>query len=343
MKKSQLAGGTTLPDNPVLARRTRGDAVESQHRGAWVVVNSLGEILDGDGAKRERVFARSSTKSMQALPLIESGAAKRFGLTDVELALAISSHNAEACHTGPIAALLARLGLSVADLGCGPSAPSDPEARRALFAAGEPPSPLHHNCSGKHAGFLALALHMGVAPADYLDPESASQLAVRAAMRAMCDLGDGDFTIAIDGCSAPTYRMPLDKLATGLARVANPDDLADERRLACTRITAAAAAFPELIAGHHKRLCTDLARITGGRLFPKVGAEAVYVVGEVGGDRAYGLKVDDGSMATMDQIVVEHIFRLGFLTRNEYDELEAWHDKRLFNAAGLEVGTREVL
>jgi len=341
MKTSMMSA--VLPDNPILARRTRGGAIESQHRGAWVVVDSLGAILDGDGAKREFVFARSSTKSMQALPLIESGAAEHFGLSEVELALAISSHNAEVCHTQPVEGLLQRLGLTPADLGCGPASPSDPETRRALFAAGAPPSALHHNCSGKHAGFLALALHMGVEPAAYLQPDSASQLAVRAAMRSMCDLGEDEFAVAIDGCSAPTYRLPLDKLATGIARVANPDDLAPERAGACRRMTAAAAAHPELIAGHHKRLCTDLARVTGGRLFPKVGAEAVYVVGVRGADRAYALKVDDGSTAAMNQIVVEHLFRLGFLSRNEYDELEAWHDVRLFNAAGLEVGTREVL
>ena len=343
MKKSVPEGPATLPDNPVLARRTRGGQVESQHRGAWVVVDSLGEVLDGDGDKREPVFARSATKSMQALPLLESGAAEHFGVSVRELALAISSHNAEPCHTEPIAALLGRLGLSVADLGCGPASPGDPEARRQLFASGAPPSPLHHNCSGKHTGFLALALHLGDDPADYLDPESAGQLAVRAAMCELCNLREEDFSVAIDGCSAPTYRLPLNRLATGIARVTNPGDLEPERREACERITAAAATHPELIAGHHKRLCTDLARVTKGRLFPKVGAEAVYVVGEVGADRAYALKVDDGSSAAMNQIVVEHLFRLGWLSRNEHDELEAWHDKRLFNAAGREVGTREVL
>lgn len=342
-KSQSAAADVALPDNPVLARRTRGGFVESQHRGAWVVVDSLGAILDGDGAKREQIFARSSTKSIQALPLIESGAADHFGLTDVELALAISSHNAEHGHTQVVTSLLARLGLHVGDLQCGPASPGDPSARRALFSSGESPTALFHNCSGKHTGMLALALHMGVLPVDYLNPTSASQLSVLQAMQELCDLGPHDFEIAIDGCSAPTFRLALNKLATGIARVSNPEDLKPHRAAACRRLTASAAAHPDMIAGSHKRLCTDLARVTHGRLFPKVGAEAVYVVGDCGGDRALALKVDDGSIAAMNQIVVEYLFRLGFLSRNEFDELEAWHDPRLFNTAGLEVGIREVL
>ena len=343
MKTHQPAAGEAFPDNPPLARRSRGGLPESQHRGAWVLVDRHGSILDGRGSLRAPVFARSSTKSMQALPLLESGAAERFGYSDRELALALSSHNAEACHTQGVSALLARLGLQVGDLGCGAAAPSDPEARRALFAAGESPTALHHNCSGKHAGFLALALHMGVAPADYLEPDCASQLAVRAAMKSMCDLADGEFAIATDGCSAPTYRLPLHKLATGIARIADPSDLEPERAAACQRMTAAAAAHPELIAGNHKRLCTDLARVTGGRLFPKVGAEAVYVVGVRDGDRGLALKIDDGSTDAMNQVVVELLFRLGLLTHNEYEALEPWSERRLFNAAGREVGAREAL
>jgi len=333
----------TFPDNPALVRRSRGGLPESQHRGAWVLVDRAGSILEGQGALRAPVFARSSTKSMQALPLVESGAAERFAYSERELALALSSHNAEACHTEGVAALLGRLGLAVSDLGCGAAPPSDPEARRALFASGQSPTALHHNCSGKHAGFLALALHMGVAPADYLEPDCASQLAVRAAMTSMCDLSEGEFAIATDGCSAPTYRLPLHKLATGIARIADPSDLGPARAAACRRLTAAAAAHPELIAGNHKRLCTDLERVTEGRLFPKIGAEAVYVVGVREGDRGFALKLDDGSSDAMNQVVVEWLFRLGLLTHGEYEALEPWTESRLFNAAGREVGAREVL
>ena len=341
-KESGGPSADLYPDNPVLLRRWRGQSVESQHRGAWVLVDGAGDVVDGAGAFRRPVFARSSTKSMQALPLIESGAAKALGLGTVELALACSSHNAEDCHTAPVTALLTRLGLDHGHLLCGASAPGDPSVRRALFASGQSPSALHHNCSGKHAAFLALAKHLGDEPASYIDPASACQMAVREAMLSMCDLGPGEWELATDGCSAPTYRLPLHKLALGLARVANPGDLAPARREACDALTAAVAAHPELVAGNHKRLCTVLSRVTGGRLFPKVGAEAVYVIGVRGADRGLALKVDDGNILAMNRIVVGLLEKLDLITRNELEELRNWTDDVLHNDAGLEVGRTEV-
>lgn len=333
----------TAPSNPVLLRRWRGGFPESAHRGAWALVDSAGDVLDGAGAFRSPVFARSSTKAIQALPLLEAGAARAHALTPVDLALACSSHNAEDCHTRPVEALLTRLDLTVADLGCGAAPPGDPETRRALFGAGHSPTALHHNCSGKHAGFLALARHLGVDPVAYLDPESPGQLLVRAAMCELCDLEDEGYAIATDGCSAPTFRLPLDKLATGLARVANPDDLSAERRDACRALTHAVATHPVLVAGTHKRICTALAAVTGGRLFPKLGAEAVYVVGELGTDRALALKVDDGSIPAMNHVVVGLLARLGMLKAGELEALSTWTDRRLFNDAGREIGEVEVL
>ena len=330
------------PDNPVLLRRWRGKSVESQHRGAWVLVDGAGDVVDGAGAFRRPVFARSSTKSMQALPLIESGAASAFGLGPVELALACSSHNAEDCHTQPVTRLLGRLGLDPGHLLCGASAPGDPNVRRQLFASGESPSALHHNCSGKHAAFLALAAHLGDEPARYLDPASACQTAVRHAMVDMCDLADGEWETATDGCSAPTYRLPLHKLALGLARVANPNDLTATRRDACNSLTAAVAAHPELVAGNHKRLCTALARVTQGRLFPKVGAEAIYVIGVRGADLGLAMKVDDGNLVAMNRIVLGLLEKLGLISRNELDELRTWTEDTLHNDAGLEVGRMEL-
>ena len=330
------------PDNPVLLRRWRGGFPESLHRGAWVVTDAAGDVLDGAGAFRRPIFARSSTKAIQALPLVETGAAAAAGVGPVELALACSSHNAEACHTGPVAALLGRLGLDDGALGCGAAPPGDPETRRALFASGQRPGALHHNCSGKHAGFLALACHLGVDPADYIDPDSPSQLLVREAMTSLCDLEDGGYGIATDGCSAPTFRLGLDKLATGIARVAEPSGLAPERAAACRAMTDAVAAHPVLVAGTHKRLCTALAAVTGGRLFPKLGAEAVYVVGERDGDRALALKIDDGSIPAMNHVVVGLLARLGMLRPTELEALDAWTDRRLFNDAGREVGRVEV-
>ena len=143
--------------NPVLVEVWRGPAVESWHRGAWVLADGAGTVLDGAGDWETPIFPRSSIKALQALPLLESGAAERFGFDDGDLALAIASHNGEPCHTERAAAMLARLGLGAGDLLCGAHPPGDPATEAALRARGERPSALHNNCSGKHAGFLALA------------------------------------------------------------------------------------------------------------------------------------------------------------------------------------------
>ena len=340
--RPQLPPGDPWPAHPVLARVRRGAHVESQHRGTWALVDSSGEVLDGAGDPELPIFARSSIKAVQALPLIESGAAERYGLTEEELTLAVASHDAEPQHTERVAALLARLGLGPGDLQCGAQPPGNRDTRKALTRAGVSPTPLHNNCSGKHAGFLALALHLGVDPERYLDPESESQRSVRRAVEELGGVPAGQLTSAIDGCSAPTFRLPLASLASAIARVTNPGDLPPARRAACERITAAVATWPELVAGSRERLCTDLSRASGGRLFPKIGGEAVYVVGERGADRALALKMDDGNLRGMHPVAIALLLRLGMLSEGEADRLASWRRPVMKNWAGLEVGRVEV-
>jgi L-asparaginase II len=337
-----VSSSAGLPEQPVLVRLWRGEHVESQHRGAWVVVDARGEVLDGAGDWNAPQFARSSVKSLQALPLLESGAAARYGYDAAELALALASHSAEAIHTARVAALLERLGLSVADLRCGTQVPIDPAARRELAQRGEKPSALHNNCSGKHAGFLALALHLDVRTDEYLDPSSASQRAVRAALQQMTGTSDSDLYLAVDGCSAPTFRLPLRALATGITRIANPRGLGATRSAACERMTAAVAAHPDLIAGNHQRICTDIARATRGRLFPKIGAEGIYVIGCVGSERGLAIKIDDGNERALHALVVALLEKLDWADTAELAQWERWRERVLHNRAGIAVGRTEV-
>ena len=337
------SGRPAWPDNPILVRLWRAGHVESVHRGAWVVVDADGAVVDGQGDWNHPVFARSSTKSLQALPLIESGAAERFGITDEELALALASHHAEEQHTQRVEALLARLGLSHEHLQCGAQAPTNSRARAALAKAGLKPTAAHNNCSGKHACFLALALHMGVDPARYLERENEAQSAVRRAVEEMSGTRSGELSVAVDGCSAPTFRLPLARLATALARMANPERLAPARRSACERMARVAAEHPELIGASQGSLCSDLLRASEGKLFPKLGAEAVYVLGIRGAGRGLALKIDDGNYRAMQPLVVELCERFGFLTREQAARLEAWRQGPIRNWAGLEVGRTEVI
>ncbi len=333
----------TPPDNPILVRRRRAARVESVHRGAWVLVDLDGRVLDGAGAVDFPVYARSSTKALQALPLIESGAADRFGFGEPELALACASHNGERRHTEVVERMLAATGSGVADLRCGAHAPNDAGAAEALRESGHEPTAIHNNCSGKHAGFLALAQQLGDEPASYLDPGSRSQALVRAAVQEMTGTADGELETAIDGCSAPTFRLPLVRLAHAFARFANPEGEEPARRAACERLARAVAHHPDLIGASRNQVCSAIARVTGGRLFPKIGAEAVYVVGVRGGERALALKMDDGSKRGLHPLLVDLLRRFDLVSAEELRALSAYEAGPLRNWAGLEVGRAEVI
>ena len=330
------------PDAPVLASVWRGGAVESVHRGSWCLVDGSGRVLDGVGAWDQPFFARSSTKALQAIPMFETGAASRFKLTDMEIALAVSSHNAEPCHVTTARGLLHRIGVGEDRLGCGPQPPGDPEARAVLISNNVAPGRIHNNCSGKHAGFLALTRHLDAEVASYLDFESASQSMIREAVSDFTGLAPEELGRAIDGCSAPTFRMPLSALGTAFARFTNPEGLSTERRRACQRIMNSVHRYPVLLAGRSRRLDTALVEVSGGRLFPKIGAEAVYVVGVHGKDRALAVKVDDGGLRGLHAVVVELLHRFGFLGGAEARALEAYRQHILRNWDGVEIGRLEV-
>jgi L-asparaginase II len=331
--------------NPVLLRVLRGDHAESRHRGCWVLADGSGQVLASGGAVHDPVYVRSTIKSLQAMPLIESGAADRFAFDSADLALALASHDGEAMHTERVARTLARLECSSGDLLCGAHPPTSREAREDLRRRGETPSALHNNCSGKHAGFLALSRHLGEVPRAYLDPAGEVQQRVRRAVTETTGVEERQLTQAVDGCSAPPFRMPLVDLATAFARVSDPEGsraFSPERRTACERMLAAAGAHPELVAGTKKRLCTDLLRASAGRLFPKIGGESVYVVGIRGAGRALALKIDDGTQRALAPVILALLEKFGFLSVAECDSLKAWTDPLQRNWAGLEIGRVEV-
>ncbi len=191
-------------DAPVLVELVRGDLVESRHRGAFAVVDAAGKMVASAGDIERPVYARSAVKPLQALPLVESGAADRFGLGVEELALACASHAGTPLHVAKVASFLARAGLAAADLECGGHLPTDLASAQALIRAGEAPSPLHNNCSGKHAGFLATARHLGEAIRGYIEFDHPVQQRVLAAMGGMTGLDLTRAPRGRDGCGIPT-------------------------------------------------------------------------------------------------------------------------------------------
>ncbi len=322
------------PANPVLSELWRGDGVESMHRGAWVLVDTEGQVLDSSGDPSQLVYARSSTKSIQALPFVET-ADHSAPLTDEEVAVAIASHNGQDIHEAAVASILERAGLDADALQCGPQLPA--------AAPGAQARRVTNNCSGKHAGFLAAAMTLGDDPDRYLTPESHIQRAVGEAMLDMTRARPGDVSTAVDGCSAPTYRLPLRSLATGLARMANPTGLPAHRAQACRRITDAAASRPDLVGGTSTpRFDTELMRASSGRLFTKGGAEGVQTVGVVGDGVGFAAKIDDGRTRSLHMVTLAVLAKHGLLSTAEAGAMERWSDPVLRNRDDLEVGRHVV-
>jgi L-asparaginase II len=295
--------------NPVLVEVTRGPLVESRHRGAIAVLDAKGKPRIAIGDIGQPVFPRSAVKLIQALPLVESGAADAYGFGRTELALACASHNGEPRHTALAAAMLARAGRSVADLECGTHMPSYQPAAVDLIRAGETPNALHNNCSGKHAGFVCLACHMGVEVKGYVDAAHPVMREVTAALRDITGAALAADVCATDGCSIPTYGIPLDGMALAFARLATGEGLSPGRAKAAKRLMQACMAEPYYVAGTG-RFCTDLMTAFAGTLFVKTGAEGVYcgAIPELG--LGIALKCDDGATRASETMMAAVIAAL---------------------------------
>ena len=307
-------GEGTHGANPVLAEVWRGGMVESFHRGTAVVTRASGEVVAAWGDPARVILPRSAAKMIQALPLVESGAADAAGLTAEQLALACASHSGAAMHTDLARRWLASLGLGERDLRCGAHPPADPEARRRLEAEGAVPGQLHNNCSGKHCGFLTLARHLG-AGADYIDPSHPVQEAVR---RVTAELtGEEVRRFAVDGCSAPNFAVSLGGLAAAMARLSAPaESLGGARGEAARRLVAAMVAHPALVAGAG-RATTELIRACQGRAVVKSGAEGVFVGLLPGRGLGLAVKIDDGASRASEAAITALLVHHGALERGD--------------------------
>ncbi|HIC81246.1 MAG TPA: asparaginase, partial [Kiloniellaceae bacterium] len=230
--------------NPLLVEVTRGAMVESRHRAALAVVDSGGKVVLSAGDVGRPVYARSAIKSLQALALVESGAADAFEVSDAELAMACASHSGEPRHVETAEAWLARIGCSVGDLECGPQLPVHEPSMIALLADGRLPTPAHNNCSGKHSGFLTLARHMDVATRGYVKIEHPVQQRILGVLEGMTGLDLGAAPRGVDGCGIPVLGIPLGNIALAMARLGRPDDQPKARQAACRRVRRAVATEP---------------------------------------------------------------------------------------------------
>lgn len=288
----------------------RGGMRESLHAGHAVICDKQG-VVEAWGAPSSMIFPRSSCKMIQALPLIESGAADAAGLSDRQLALACASHSGAALHVGAVQDWLAGLGLGDDDLRCGAHMPRDRDENRRLTCSGEAPCQCHNNCSGKHAGFLTLNRHLRGGP-DYEQPDHPVQQAVKAAFEEVT--GETSPGFGIDGCSAPNWACTLEGLGRAMAAFAAPGT--GRRGQAMRRLTDAMRAHPEMVAGEG-RACTILMRACGGQAALKTGAEAVFV--GILPERGLGiaLKIADGATRASEAAITALLRHLGVLAADD--------------------------
>ena len=280
--------------DPVLVEVTRGGRVESAHCGAAAVLDASGAVVFSVGDIDTPIFPRSAVKSMQALPLVESGAAARLGLSDAEIALACSSHNGEEIHAAAAASMLAKAGRDVSQLECGTHWPSHDASARALAAAGRTPSALHNNCSGKHSGFICLACDRGDDPIGYIGADHPTMRQITAALAEMTGTVLDDRNRGTDGCSIPTFAIPLRGIAHGFARYGTGNGMAADRAAAAAKIRAAVTANPMMVAGTG-RFDTLMMQAMGARVFCKGGAEGVFCASLPELGLGIAVKCDDGA------------------------------------------------
>ncbi|MER9867869.1 asparaginase [Mesorhizobium sp. M0136] len=295
--------------NPVLVEVLRGAIVESAHRGAVAVFDADGKPVWEIGDTAQPVFPRSAVKAIQALPLVESGAADAYGFGDRELALACASHSGEPPHVELARAMLAKAGLDETALECGAHWPSSHGATLALARAGSVPSALHNNCSGKHSGFLCTCVHSGIAHRGYVKAGHASQEMVREAMQAVTGAAHDADHRGTDGCSIPTYAVPLRSFALGFARMATGAGFEPVRARAAKRLLSACMAEPFFVAGTGR---SDVAMMEAapGRIFVKGGAEGVFCAALPELGLGIALKCDDGAGRAAEAMVAAVLAKL---------------------------------
>ncbi|HWQ35376.1 MAG TPA: asparaginase [Blastocatellia bacterium] len=336
----------TAPQTVPLVEVTRGELVEARHRGFIAVVDGHGKLIASLGDISTRTWYRSAAKPFQTIPLISSGAADHFRLTPRELAVATASHSGEAIHLEAVASILSKIGLAESALRCGAHAPFDADAAQRLSEAGEEPSALHNNCSGKHAGMLALAGFLNEPVDDYLNPTHPVQQQIRAVLAQFADVQPDEISLAVDGCSAPVFGLSIEAMARSYARLvaAEQTGLPENLRLAAGRVLSAMREYPEMIGGTQGRLDTDLMRAARGRIISKVGAEGVQLLGVLpGDDYPHGLgiaiKIEDGdTRRARDPVVIETLRQSGLLDQSQLRQLDQYAHSVIRNHRQLEVG-----
>ncbi len=326
----------TKSENPVVVEIWRGDRVESRHRGAVAVVDGAGDTVFSLGDIHAPIYPRSSLKPVQALWLLESGAAEHFHLTSAHISLACASHSGELPHTERVTAWLEEIGLDESWLECGTHPPSNIETRVQMIREGIQPSPVHNNCSGKHCGFLSTAVHLGVDPHGYIKPDHPVQREVADIVQDVCGFSLEGATPAVDGCGIPLFAIPLRNLGFAFAGFAPCYRRTDARGKAGTEVVNSILEHPFLIAGTG-RFCTRVMEFGNGKAIVKTGAEGVYLGVLLDQGLGVALKIDDGATRAAEVLMAGVLER--FSSCQDFSKaLQSEIERPLKNVVGKTVG-----
>ena len=321
---------TPIMTNPIIAEVTRGSIVESRHRGAYAVFSLRHGLLNAVGDITSPVFPRSAVKAFQCIPVLRCGAAKAFNFSSEDIALCCASHGGEERHVQVARGILQKADVEERCLECGAHLPTSRDAANALIRSGSPALAIHNACSGKHAGMLAFAKFAGSSLHDYGNPEHPIQLAVAATLEEYCECNLDEVPCGIDGCSIPTWALPLERFALGFAKLTNAEDAAGNA------IIEAVRQHPFMIAGTGQFDTKIMQAVP--RLFIKFGAEGVYCGAIPHAGLGFALKCDDGAIRGAEVAVAQMLAGLDVWTANERTAISAMSHKTLRNARQLEVG-----
>ena len=328
----------------ILAKVIRGETLESVHRGTLIVMDGDGGTIAGIGDVSTVTFWRSAAKALQAIPLVTSGAADAFGFTEKEIALACASHSGESFHTELAAQMLQKAGFSESDLRCGVHPSFHEETNESMIKAGETPTQLNNNCSGKHAGMLAFAKHIGAELDSYLETDNPVQTAMLDTVSLFTEIPKEEIKLGIDGCSAPNFAVPILAMAKAYLKLVSPPSEFDEKlKDACNRIVAAKMKYPKYVGGS-VRLDTKIMQALPGRIVCKVGAEGVWSAGVLPSERwekglSIALKIEDGNDHRARPVVaIELLRQLGIMDEKGEEVLAEFSPMDLINRREITVG-----
>ena len=325
-----------MPDQ-LLVEVTRNDVVESRHFGSAVVCDYRGNVLQSWGDIKKLIFPRSALKPLLAIDLVKSGASEHYGLSDAEITMACASHQGEPMHQELVTAWLDRLGLTEGHLACGAVLPDDVDSAHKLLVSGQQGCRVHHNCSGKHAGFLTTALHLEMPLEDFHFVDHPLQQLSLEGLSDLAGINVLDYPMGIDGCGFPAPTMPLFNLGLMVARFANPSELDDDRAQAISRIQQAIIREPLYAAGHGT-VVSELNQVTNGAVLAKTGAEGILTAALPEQGLGIALKISDGSARARSTAMQEILDHLGILTDAEKKQLQAHTVPQIGNSRGLVVG-----